>query len=237
MSDIWAKLKAPFPPDKISWRLGATKKDKSSGIALAYIDARDVMERLDETVGPENWECHYPHANTKTVCSIRIRVNGEWVAKSDGAGDSDVEAEKGALSDAFKRAAVRFGIGRYLYDLGNTWVELEERGNSHAIKQSEYKKLEATLVKLSSMMAARSANDAPRSTAVIDKPVTKEETRALKDVLCKEIEAFTSLLKLQDWAKSPENRQRKASLHPDFQDVVSNSYLDKQTELKEKVAA
>jgi hypothetical protein len=78
---------------------------------------------------------------------------------------------------------------------------------------------------------------APRSTAAIDKPVTKEETRALKDELCKEIEAFTSLLKLQDWAKSPENRQRKASLHPDFQDVVSNSYLDKQTELKEKVAA
>jgi ERF superfamily len=78
---------------------------------------------------------------------------------------------------------------------------------------------------------------APRSTAAIDKPVTKDETRALKDELCKEINAHTSALKLRDWAKVPENRSRKASLHPDFQDVVSNAWLEKLGELEKELSA
>jgi hypothetical protein len=77
---------------------------------------------------------------------------------------------------------------------------------------------------------------APRSTAAIDKPVTKDETRALKDELCKDINAHTSALKLRDWAKVPENRSRKASLHPDFQDVVSNSWLERLGELEKELA-
>lgn len=125
-----AALKSPFPPDRISWRVGSTSKDKKKGLALAYIDARDVMQRLDEVCGPENWQCDYPHAAQKTVCRIGIKVNGEWIWKSNGAGDSDIEAEKGALSDAFKRAAVLWGIGQYLYDLESPWVELDTRQGS-----------------------------------------------------------------------------------------------------------
>lgn len=142
-SEIEAKLKAPFPGDRISWRVGATKADKSKGMALAYIDARDVMDRLDQVVGPENWQDRYPHANGKTVCEIDIYIEGRgWVTKADGAGDTDHEAEKGALSDAFKRAAVRWGIGRYLYDLQSPWVEIEPTGpKSYKIKDSELPKL------------------------------------------------------------------------------------------------
>lgn len=156
------KLRAPFPPDRISWRVGSTTKDKSKGMALAYIDARDVQDRLDEVCGVENWQNRYPHANGKTVCEVGIRftvkdrndtsplVMTEWVWKSDGAGDSDVEAEKGALSDAFKRAAVKWGIGRYLYDLDSPWVELdtyEKNGQVYVkgIKQGEYAKLKKLL--------------------------------------------------------------------------------------------
>lgn len=142
-TEIETRLKAPFPGDRISWRVGATKGDKSAGMALAYIDARDVMDRLDEVVGPENWQSRYPHANGKTVCEIDIYIEGRgWVTKSDGAGDTDHEAEKGALSDAFKRAAVRWGIGRYLYDLHSPWVEIEPSGpKSYKIKASELPKL------------------------------------------------------------------------------------------------
>ena len=122
-----ADLKKPFPPDCISWRVGSTTKDKSKGMALAYIDARDVMQRLDDVCGPENWQCDYPHAAQKTVCRIGIRVGDEWVWKANGAGDSDIEAEKGALSDAFKRAAVLWGIGQYLYDLESPWVALDTK--------------------------------------------------------------------------------------------------------------
>lgn len=119
-------LKKPFDPKLISWRVGALNRDKSKGIALAYIDARDVMERLDEVCGLGNWQCSYPHANGKTSCRIGIKIGDEWVWKENGAGDSQVEAEKGAFSDAFKRAAVLWGIGRYLYDVQNIWVELDE---------------------------------------------------------------------------------------------------------------
>jgi hypothetical protein len=127
------KLKEPFPQDRISWRAQTVSKDGTKALALAYIDARDVMERLDEICGPANWACRYSHAGQKTVCDIGIAVlhlhsqTVEWVWKADGAGDSDIEAEKGALSDAFKRAAVRWGIGRYLYDLDSPWVPCESR--------------------------------------------------------------------------------------------------------------
>jgi hypothetical protein len=135
MIDLKA-LAAPFPPEKISWRAQTVSNGKA--LALAYIDARDVQDRLDQVCGPHNWQCRYPHATTKTVCEIGINVIGEredpegaepeserWVWKADGAGDSDIEAEKGALSDAFKRAAVKWGIGRYLYDLESPWVPCE----------------------------------------------------------------------------------------------------------------
>ncbi len=142
---MFEELAKPFPPELVSWRVGSTKADKTAGLALAYIDARDVMERLDAVCGPPNWQCKYSHANGKTVCDIGLKCDGEWVWKADGAGDSDVEAEKGALSDAFKRAAVRWGIGRYLYAIKSSWVELEPAGKSYKIKAHEYKKLEALL--------------------------------------------------------------------------------------------
>jgi hypothetical protein len=122
-----SKLKEPFPQSQVSWRAQTVTKDGTKALALAYIDARDVMERLDTVCGVENWQCRYPHANGKTVCEIGIKIDGEWVWKADGAGDSDIEAEKGALSDAFKRSAVRWGIGRYLYETETPWVPCESR--------------------------------------------------------------------------------------------------------------
>jgi hypothetical protein len=135
-------LAAPFDPDAVSWRIGSMKKDKTAGMALAYIDARVVMDRLDDVCGPGGWQCRYSHTATKTVCDIAIKCGEEWLWKADGAGDSDIEAEKGALSDAFKRAAVRWGIGRYIYELPSPWVEVDEWKK---IKPNEYKKLEQIL--------------------------------------------------------------------------------------------
>lgn len=120
-------LKSPFSPGKISWRVGSTTADKKKGMALAYIDARDVMERLDEACGNDGWQDRYEVHGTKTICYLSIKMGGEWITKADGAGDTDVEAEKGSLSDSFKRAAVKWGIGRYLYDIESPWVELDTK--------------------------------------------------------------------------------------------------------------
>lgn len=125
LENIQHALSRPFDVKKISWRAGPTNKDKTKGIALAYIDARDVMYRLDEVFGLD-WQNKYTHAEKKTVCEIGVLIDGAWIWRAGGAGDTDTEAEKGAISDAFKRAAVLFGIGRYLYDLPNTWVEIDE---------------------------------------------------------------------------------------------------------------
>jgi len=95
-------------------------------LALAYIQSRDVMDILDRVCTPAYWQSeHYDAGNGKLGCRIGIYINDQWVWKSDGAGDTDVEAEKGAFSDALKRAAVNWGVARYLYDLGNTWVPCE----------------------------------------------------------------------------------------------------------------
>lgn len=125
MGNLLEQLSAPFPQDAVSWRAQNVTKDGSKALALAYIDARDVMNRLDEVVGAERWQCRYTFAGAITICEIGIKIGDEWVWKSNGAGNTDVEAEKGAASDAFKRAAVLWGIGRYLYALESVWVPCE----------------------------------------------------------------------------------------------------------------
>lgn len=115
-------LFAEFPKEDIHWRSQSLTKDGDKALALAYVDARDVMDRLDDVCGAENWQDRYEVHGGKTICYLSIKIGEEWITKADGAGDTQVEAEKGSLSDAFKRAAVKWGIGRYLYDLPTPWV-------------------------------------------------------------------------------------------------------------------
>lgn len=128
MADIdLAALSVEFPRDAVSWRAQNMAHDGTRALALAYIDARDVMDRLDTVCGAANWQDRYEVHGAKTICYLSIRINGEWITKADGAGDSDVEAEKGAISDALKRAAVKWGVGRYLYALKTPWVPCESK--------------------------------------------------------------------------------------------------------------
>lgn len=123
------KLECPLPPSRVSWRIGQKSGDRKKAKLLAYIDARDVMDVLTRAAGFENWQCRYTLAdNGLLVCEIGLRVGGEWIWRANGAGDTQVEAEKGKCSDAFKRAAVVWGVGRYLYDLDSPWVEIDQYG-------------------------------------------------------------------------------------------------------------
>jgi hypothetical protein len=147
---LFDQLAAPFPPECVAWRVGPTNEksrkpdDPVRGQPLCYVDARTVMDRLDSVVGFDNWQCNYsPGVGTSIVCNIGLRIGNEWIWKADGAGPSDMEADKGALSDAFKRAAVRFGIGRYLYDIRAPWVVLARKGNFSYIPDEILTKLAA----------------------------------------------------------------------------------------------
>jgi Rad52/22 family double-strand break repair protein len=145
-TDIFIALRAPFPADRVGWRVGPIMADKKRGLALCYIDARDVADRLDDVCGPAGWQCRYSHANGKTVCDVGVKCDGEWIWKADGAGDTDMEAEKGALSAAFKRSACRWGIGRYLYDVESPWVAIEQAGKSYKIEAEEFPRLRGILL-------------------------------------------------------------------------------------------
>jgi hypothetical protein len=124
---ITQQLKEPFNPKIVHWRVGATNAKKNNGvatkgIALAYVNARDVMKRFDEVCG-DHWQVEYPFDG---CCRIGLKIDNEWIWRSNGAGQTDVEGEKGKFSDAFKRAAVLWGVGRYLYYLDNVWVEVDK---------------------------------------------------------------------------------------------------------------
>lgn len=143
------QLLLPFPASDIEWRTAYNSGDKTKGFAVPFVDSRAIQERLDKIFGPENWQNEFavsPSAEDNSsayVCTISVYSpeRNEWIKKSDGSGATDIEPVKGGLSGALKRAASVLGIGRYLYDLEGLWVEIEQRGKSYVIKESEYKKL------------------------------------------------------------------------------------------------
>jgi len=133
-SEIYHALSRP-------WGKGEVKERKGpGGKMLSYVDARQVQNRLDEVVGTENWQTHFSEVCGNYCCTLSLKIDGEWIAKSDGAGETSIEGDKGGFSDAFKRAAVSFGIARYLYsDSKMTPEQFDKRRGVMADVQSEDK--------------------------------------------------------------------------------------------------
>jgi len=128
------KLKAPIP---YSWRVQSRTKDRSKAMCTAYIDARDVMNVLDQHC-EYGWESAFKEVAGFIFAGIGIRDgNGttywRWDAGQrveDNAQDQMYEqAAKSAASDAFKRAAVQWGVGRFLYDLDIVSLPCDQYGN------------------------------------------------------------------------------------------------------------
>lgn len=121
-------LTAPFPANAIHWKPLAVKGNRA--LAVAYLDARAVMQRLDSVFGVGGWKDAYtPVAGGSVVCTLSIKVDGEWVEKTDVGSPSeqpdDGDKLKAAFSDGLKRAAIKCGVGRYLYRLPRQWVDYD----------------------------------------------------------------------------------------------------------------
>lgn len=120
---------APFAADDIEWRIqqsGKTRDGKVWAMVLAYVTNRAIMKRLDDVCGKAGWRNEYRDIpnNGGVECGISIKIDSEWVTKWDAAENTLVEAVKGGRSGAMKRAAVQWGIGRYLYNLEEGFAQI-----------------------------------------------------------------------------------------------------------------
>lgn len=122
-------LTAPFPAEAVHWKPLTIRGNRA--LAAAYLDVRSIMQRLDQCFGVSGWQDAYELVNGgSVVCKLRVKLDGEWVEKSDVGSPSeqpdDGDKLKAAFSDALKRAAIKLGIGRYLYKLPRQWVDWDE---------------------------------------------------------------------------------------------------------------
>ena len=137
MKGIYEKLKEKFDEKDLEFRVGATNSDKTMGLALTYVQARAIQNRLDEVVGFENWKVSYKEIQGGFLCTLSIRINNEWIEKEDGASVTDFESVKGGISNAFKRVASSgFGIGRYLYNARNSWYPIKPQGKGFVFAET-----------------------------------------------------------------------------------------------------
>ncbi len=111
--DLFAALAAPFEAQEVRLRSQGNRQ-------IHYITARTAMNRLDSVLGPENWWDEYVPGENSVLCQLTVRLpDGSTLTKADAGGYAGMpdqgDDDKSGFSDAFKRAAVKFGVGRYLY--------------------------------------------------------------------------------------------------------------------------
>lgn len=170
-------LQAPFDPTEVDFRVQGKAGGSGKAQVVAYVDARCVQDRLDAVVGPGAWSFDWNPINFDAkgeIQSAKGMLTIYGVTKSDIGSASNFEASLGAVSHCFKRAAVLWGVGRYLYSVPSMWVEVEQNGRLSAQVIAQ---LRAKLPRLNGSGGARpTASAAAENTAAAhDEP---DETSA-----------------------------------------------------------
>lgn len=185
--EIVKLLGKPFHYDDVKAKIQTLNGDKTQGMAVFYVDSRAIQNRLDEVVGTFNWKNQFsPWSDKAQICGISIfdEARGEWITKFDGADNTEFEAIKGGLSDAFKRSAVQWGIGRYLYRVGSVWVNVEQRGKGHYIKDDQLPKLktmyEAALKRIFGNDAVQKPPAGNDNSSATQQPIAPQQNTAVK---------------------------------------------------------
>lgn len=133
MSNLTAKdietLGAPYDEKTIGVKIQAFNKERTKALLVLYLQHTDVYGRLD-SVDP-SWSSQV--TNTMVIGNavfVRVRLTVKGVSR-ENVGEG--EDEKSALSDAIKRAAMLFGVGRYLYDTETVWVDYNDQTDRHRV--------------------------------------------------------------------------------------------------------
>ncbi len=123
--ELFAALASEFHASEVKTRALANRQ-------IQYVTARTVMNRLDDVLGPANWWDDFIPLEHSVICKLTICLpDGRVLTKADAGGYAGMtdpgDDDKSGYADAFKRAAVKWGVGRYLYRDG---VPAFARGSS-----------------------------------------------------------------------------------------------------------
>jgi hypothetical protein len=169
-NEISHRLREPFETKHVDFRVqGRPNEQTGRAQVFAYIDARAVQDRLDEVVGAGNWSFDWTPLviDNGEVMVAKGVLTVYGVSKADAGSASNFEQTLGAVSHCFKRAAVHWGIGRYLYDLPMSWVPVERGGR---ISEGVLTELRAKLPRPANSSTATGNDEGER---VVDSPVSR----------------------------------------------------------------
>jgi len=193
LDEVYKQLSEPFPVAELLFRVGGKATEGGRCRALAYIDARMVMDRLDSVVGPDHWSFDWEPLDAEghavkgklTVCGVLHADTGQALKEE--------ELWKSSVSDALKRCAVHFGIGRELYAFGTIWVAAKVVGpNTYFADDLEPMRVLTQL--LSGRTPAKpAAKGQPEQAACADctKPITGYTNKAGKVYTAADVERFS----------------------------------------------
>jgi len=136
------RLEEPFASKDVKWLVAATSRDGRKGRVTPYADQRAYTDRLNHIFTAGGWTREYsvhtvspitrmkkdkPIQTGKVLVTCVVSIPG--VGTHSGSGEEwaeDENAMTSAEAQAFKRACVCFGLGRYFYNFAEMWVDLDE---------------------------------------------------------------------------------------------------------------
>ena len=186
VEELTEALAAPFDSREVKFKPAVVSGNRA--LALAYVDARVIQDRLDDVLGVAGWQDEYESLpDGSVVCRLRLRLGDEWITKMDVGGPSEQPDEgdrrKAAFSDALKRAAVKFGVGRYLYRLPSQWVDYDSRKKQFAKTPT----LPPTALRHPSVQAAKNGKrkaDLPANGVELQRRVHNYDARLAQQGVC-----------------------------------------------------
>ena len=207
--------------DEIDCRAQSVKKNGL--VLLLYKDARCDMNILDEKVGVMNWKKSYQLIDGQLFCTLEIWDDDkkQWIGKQDVGVESNTEAEKGRASDAQKRAAFAFGIGRELYTAPFIWIkssdcEIIDKGRDkfvcydsfsvESIGYDDFGNINSLVIKnnRTNRVVYKMGKAQPPADDLSEKPVTELEKKTLKDHCDMLGVKFSDIAKQAGWKKGME---------------------------------
>ncbi|MCE5200417.1 MAG: Rad52/Rad22 family DNA repair protein [Armatimonadota bacterium] len=228
---IQAELSRPFDGKYISVRPGAVS-DTGQAMLLWYVDARAVMARLDQAVGPENWSFSW---NSVPTSEGRVAVHGQLsilgITKEDvGEAQDEDEPFKSAVSDAFKRCAVHFGLARYLYGMPQTWWPYDKSRR----RFSNLSELDAFIESVTEKLVQAGGDPSQLNPRELQVEASSTSGRASQQPVAESTPAQQERIKdlqIHKFGTSPESRRN----YDDFQKGVIGR-VSKRSELKKHEA-